>query len=93
MPYPALEYTLQYRGFFNEQIPFSTPITELFGTRLPIVAGGLMWLGESNYVAATSLACIIDFITAASVPESDALRSEIWRCQDLFDAGSVRTHR
>lgn len=69
------------------QIPFPTPVTELFGTRLPIVAGGLMWLGDANYVAAAARAGIIGFITAASFPESEALRSEIRRCRDLCDGG------
>jgi nitronate monooxygenase len=67
--------------------PFSTPVTELFGIRLPIVAGGLMWLADARYVAAASRAGIIGFITAASFPETQALRDEIRRCRDLCDGG------
>ncbi len=33
---------------------FSNAVTELFGTRLPIVAGGLMWLADADYVSAAS---------------------------------------
>ncbi len=62
---------------------FQTSVTQLFGTRLPIVAGGLMWLADANYVAAAGRAGIIGFITAASLPTLDALRDEIARCQDL----------
>lgn len=69
------------------QTPVPTPITELFGTRLPVVAGGLMWLADANYVAAASRAGIIGFITAASFPEPDALRAEIRRCRELCDGG------
>lgn len=66
---------------------FSNPVTELFGTRLPIVAGGLMWLADAQYVAAASRAGIIGFITAASFPEPDALRAEIRRCRELCAGG------
>jgi len=67
--------------------PFPTAVTELFGTRLPVVAGGLMWLADATYVAAASRAGIIGFITAASFPEPDALRSEIRRCRELCEGG------
>lgn len=60
-----------------------TAVTRLFGIRLPMVAGGLMWLSNAEYVAAAAHAGIISFITAASFPEPDALRAEIRRCQQL----------
>jgi nitronate monooxygenase len=66
---------------------FSNAVTELFGTRLPIVAGGLMWLANADYVAAASRAGIIGFITAASFPGPHALRAEIRRCRDLCEGG------
>ncbi|MFM0032430.1 nitronate monooxygenase [Paraburkholderia madseniana] len=69
------------------QIAFSNAVTKLFGTRLPIVAGGLMWLADADYVAAASRAGIIGFITAASFPELPALREEIRRCRDLCEGG------
>lgn len=62
-----------------------TAITDLFGTRLPIVAGGLQWLADADYVAAAGRAGIIGFITAASFADNDHLRDEIRRCQDLVD--------
>ena len=66
---------------------FSNAVTELFGTRLPIVAGGLMWLADAKFVAAASRAGIIGFITAASFPDNQALRAEIRRCRELCDGG------
>lgn len=69
------------------KIPFSNAVTQIFGTRLPIVAGGLMWLANADYVAAASRAGIIGFITAASFPEPDDLRAEIRRCRDLCEGG------
>lgn len=54
-----------------------TRVTDLFGIRLPIVAGGLQWLADARYVAAAAHAGIIGFITAASFAELDDLRAEI----------------
>ena len=56
-----------------------------FGTRLPIVAGGLMWLSNAEYVAAAANAGILGFITAASFPDDNDLRKEIRKCRDLAD--------
>ena len=54
-----------------------------FGIRLPIVAGGLMWLSNVEYVAAAVNAEILGFITAASFPDDNDLRKEIRKCRDL----------
>jgi nitronate monooxygenase len=62
-----------------------TPATALFGTRLPIVAGGLMWLSNADYAAAAARAGMIGFITAASFAEPVALRAEIRRCRELCE--------
>lgn len=56
---------------------FDTAITRTYGTRLPIVAGGLMWLSDAEYVVACAQAGIIGFITAASFKEPGALQAEI----------------
>lgn len=60
-----------------------TPFTDLFGLRLPIVAGGLHWLSTAPYVAAAARAGCLGFITAASFPDPDALRNEIRTCRTL----------
>ncbi len=65
--------------------PLRTAVTDLFGTRLPVVAGGLHWLANADYVAAAGRAGMIGFITAASFPDDDALRDEIRRCRTLCD--------
>jgi NADH:quinone reductase (non-electrogenic) len=62
-----------------------TRITELFGIDHPIIAGGLQWLSNSDYVSAAGHAGIIGFITAASFSELDDLRDEIRKCHDLCD--------
>jgi len=63
--------------------PFKTPITDLFGIRLPVIAGGLQWLANADYVAAAANSGIMGFITAASFPDLDDLRTEIRRCRDM----------
>lgn len=68
-----------------QQSHWPTAVTALFGTRLPIVAGGLMWLSNADYVAAAARSGMIGFITAASFPECGALRAEIRRCRDLCE--------
>ena len=60
---------------------FDTAITRVYGTRLPIVAGGLMWLSDADYVAACARSGIVGFLTAASFPEPGALRAEIARAR------------
>lgn len=62
-----------------------TRLTDFFGCRLPIVAGGLHWLSNADYVAAAARAGIMGFITAASFPEPARLRDEIRRCRDLAE--------
>lgn len=60
-----------------------TAVTRTFGTRLPVVAGGLMWLSNADYVAAGARAGIMSFITSASFKEPGALSREIARCREL----------
>jgi NADH:quinone reductase (non-electrogenic) len=61
----------------------ATPLTLAFGLRLPVVAGGLMWLANADYVAAGARAGILSFITAASFPDPEDLRREIRRAREL----------
>ncbi len=67
---------------------FDTAVTRAYGTRLPVVAGGLMWLSDAAYVSACARAGIIGFLTAASFPEPDALRAEIRRTRALSEGGA-----
>lgn len=62
---------------------FETELTRRFGLRLPVVAGGLMWLSQARYVAAGARAGILSFVTAASFPEPAALAAEIRRTRTL----------
>ncbi|WP_211167413.1 nitronate monooxygenase, partial [Aromatoleum evansii] len=81
----AMEPTAGEMTSADQPPTFRTRITELFGTRLPIVASGLQWLSNAHYVAAAAHAGMIGFITAASFAELDELRREIRRCCELAD--------
>ena len=50
---------------------------------MPIVAGGLMWLADADYVAAAAGAGIMGFITAASFPDPGDLKAEIAKARRL----------
>ncbi|GAA6208467.1 nitronate monooxygenase [Cognatishimia sp. WU-CL00825] len=64
---------------------FDTPVTRTFGTRVPVVAGGLQWLSKAEYVSAAGRAGIISFITAASFAEPEDLKAEIEKCREMCD--------
>lgn len=61
---------------------FDTAVTRTYGCRLPIVAGGLMWLSDADYVVSCAQAGIVGFITAASFPDPRDLRRQIARARD-----------
>lgn len=60
----------------REQV-FRTRITELFGIRHPILAGGLMWLADADYVAAVVNAGGMGFITAKTFPDFKDYEAEL----------------
>ncbi|MGR3493939.1 NAD(P)H-dependent flavin oxidoreductase [Citreimonas sp.] len=62
-----------------------TPLTDRFGLRLPVVAGGLMWLADADYCAAAAKAGFLPFLTAASLPEPADLKAEIGRCREMAE--------
>ncbi|KAI9509224.1 hypothetical protein F5148DRAFT_962313, partial [Russula earlei] len=54
-----------------------TPVTKLLGIRVPIIQGGMQWIGVPPLVAAVSNAGGIGFLTALTQPSPDALREVI----------------
>ncbi len=63
----------------------NTALTRAYDLRLPIVAGGLQWLAEAQYVSAAARAGVLPFLTAASFPDPDDLRAEIRRTRDMAE--------
>ncbi|TWT28058.1 nitronate monooxygenase family protein [Planomicrobium sp. CPCC 101110] len=64
---------------------FDTRVTELLGTRLPIVQGGLAYLAYAELAAAVSNAGGLGQITAMSLGTPEQLREEIRTVRRLTD--------
>lgn len=60
-------------------------VTELLGIDVPIVQGGMMWVGVAELAAAVSNAGGLGILTALTQPSPEALRAEIARCRALTD--------
>ncbi|KAL1754116.1 hypothetical protein FB107DRAFT_263660 [Schizophyllum commune] len=54
-----------------------TPLTKLLGIRVPIVQGGMQWVGVPQLAAAVSEAGGLGVLTALTQPSPDALREAI----------------
>jgi NAD(P)H-dependent flavin oxidoreductase YrpB (nitropropane dioxygenase family) len=67
------------------QPPMKTRVTELLGTRYPIIQGGMMWVGRAELAAAVSNAGGLGILTALTQPTPDALADEIGRCRAMTD--------
>lgn len=59
-------------------------ITELLGTKYPIIQGGMAWIAESTLASAVSNAGGLGIIAGGSAP-IDYLRDQIRRCKELTD--------
>ena len=62
-----------------------TRVTELLGTRYPIIQGGMQWVGRAELAAAVSNAGAFGVLTALTQPDPEALAREIARCRELTD--------
>jgi NAD(P)H-dependent flavin oxidoreductase YrpB (nitropropane dioxygenase family) len=64
---------------------FRTRITELLGIQVPIVQGGMQWVGRAELASAVSNAGALGVLTALTQPTPQMLRSEIQRCRSMTD--------
>lgn len=62
-----------------------TRITQLTGTRYPIVQGGMQWVGRAELASAVSNAGGLGILTALTQPTPEALLAEIARCRTMTD--------
>lgn len=62
-----------------------TRVTELLGIELPIVQGGMMWVGVAELAAAVSNAGGLGILTALTPGSPEALCAEIARCRSLTE--------
>lgn len=65
--------------------PIRTRVTELLGIEVPIIQGGMQWVGRAELAAAVSNAGGLGMLTALTQPAPDDLRREIARCRTMTD--------
>ncbi|KAL2826191.1 putative 2-nitropropane dioxygenase family oxidoreductase [Aspergillus pseudoustus] len=64
---------------------FSTALTRKLGIALPIVQGGMQWVGYAELAAAVSNAGGLGILSALTHPTPEALRKEIRRCRSMTE--------
>lgn len=69
-----------------KEVTMKTRITELLGTRYPIIQGGLAYLAYSELAAAVSNAGGLGQITAMTLESPERLREEIQKVKQLTSA-------
>ncbi|KAL4400473.1 nitronate monooxygenase [Malassezia pachydermatis] len=62
-----------------------TVLTETLGLRVPLVMGGMQWVGTPRLAAAVSNAGALGMVTALTQPSPDALKAAIKEAQSLID--------
>lgn len=66
-------------------LTLKTRVTELLGTRFPIIQGGMQWVGLAELASAVSNAGGLGILTGLTQPTPEALAAEIARCRSMTD--------
>ena len=64
-------------------MPFNTALTRKLGIRVPVVQGGMQWVGYAELASAVSNAGGLGIITALTQPSPEDLRKEIQKCKRM----------
>ncbi|EEP78983.1 conserved hypothetical protein [Uncinocarpus reesii 1704] len=64
-------------------MPFNTELTRRLGIEIPVVQGGMQWVGYAEMAAAVSNAGGLGILTALTQPSPDDLRKEIRRTREM----------
>ncbi|CAI7626759.1 unnamed protein product [Penicillium glandicola] len=64
-------------------MPFNTALTRKLGIRVPVVQGGMQWVGYAELASAVSNAGGLGLLTALTQPTPEDLRKEIRRCRTM----------
>ncbi|TGZ80947.1 2-nitropropane dioxygenase-like protein [Ascodesmis nigricans] len=64
-------------------MPFKTALTEALGIAIPVVQGGMQWVGYAELASAVSNAGGLGLLTALTQPSAEDLRKEIRRCRTM----------
>lgn len=70
-------------------MPIKTWLTERLGIRVPLVQGGMMWVGKAELISAVANAGALGMLTALTQPTPEALRQEIRKTRSLLKANAV----
>ena len=62
-----------------------TRVTELLGTKYPIIQGGMQWVGRAELASAVSNAGGLGILTSLTQPTPEDLSKEIARCREMTD--------
>lgn len=66
-----------------------TWLTETVGVRIPLVQGGMMWVGRAELISAVANSGCLGFLTALTQPTPEALRQEIRKCKSMLKSSAV----
>lgn len=64
-------------------MPFDTALTRALGIEIPVVQGGMQWVGYAEMASAVSNAGGLGILTALTQPTPEDLRNEIRRCRKM----------
>ncbi|KAH7135203.1 hypothetical protein B0J11DRAFT_502048 [Dendryphion nanum] len=64
-------------------MPFDTELTRALGIKVPVVQGGMQWVGYAELASAVSNAGGLGLLTALTQPTPEDLRKEIRRCRTM----------
>ncbi|TID22950.1 inosine monophosphate dehydrogenase [Venturia nashicola] len=64
-------------------MPFNTALTRKLGIKIPVVQGGMQWVGYAEMASAVSNAGGLGLLTALTQPTPEDLRKEIRRCKTM----------
>lgn len=68
-------------------MPITTSFTQTLGLRIPLVQGGMQWVGVPELTAAVSNAGALGVLTALTQPDPQALRQAIRKTKSLLHPG------
>ncbi|KAF2124216.1 inosine monophosphate dehydrogenase [Dothidotthia symphoricarpi CBS 119687] len=71
-------------------MPIKTWLSEKLGIRIPLVQGGMMWVGRAELISAVANAGCLGFLTALTQPTPEALRLEIRKTKSLLKPSAVQ---
>ncbi|KAF2850257.1 inosine monophosphate dehydrogenase [Plenodomus tracheiphilus IPT5] len=71
-------------------MPIKTWLTEKLGVRVPLVQGGMMWVGRAELISAVANAGALGMLTALTQPTPEALRQEIRKTKSMLKPNAVQ---